>query len=91
PRSVRFTTTQTTKLVERLAGSTRRPETRQAIRLAGALAADLEFGSLEEVYSTGLSIFLGQVLEQLDQLSNFVALAFFRTSGYSTSSQSQVG
>ena len=91
PRSVRFTTTQTTKLVERLAGSTRRPETRQAIRLAGALAADLEFGSLEEVYSTGLSIFLGQVLEQLDQLSNFVALAFFRTSGYSASSQSQVG
>ena len=89
PRSVRFTTAQTTKLVERLAGSTRRPETRQAIRLAGTLAADLEFGSLEEVYSTGLSTFLGQVLEQFDQLSNLVALAFFRTSGYSTSSQSQ--
>lgn len=89
PRSVRFTTTQTTKLVERVAGGTRRPETRQAIRMAGALAADLEFGSLEEVYSTGLSPFLGQVLEQFDQLSNMVAQAFFRTSGYSTSSQSQ--
>jgi uncharacterized alpha-E superfamily protein len=89
PRSVRFTTTQASELVERLAGGTRRAETREAIRLAGALAADLEFGSLEEVYSTGLSAFLAQVLEQLDQLSNLVAHAFFRTSGYSTSSQSQ--
>jgi uncharacterized alpha-E superfamily protein len=89
PRSVRFTTTQTSKLVERLAGGTRRAETRQAIRLAGALAADLEFGSLEEVYSMGLSAFLGQVLEQLDQLSNLVAQAFFRTSGYSPASQFQ--
>jgi len=69
--------------------SSRRAETRQVIRLSGALAADLEFGSLEEVYSTGLSAFLAQVLEQLDQLSNLVAQAFFRTSGYSTSSQSQ--
>lgn len=91
PRSVRFTTTQTSKLVERLAGGTRRAETRQAIRLAGALAADLEFGSLEEVYSLGLSAFLAQVLEQLDQLSNLVAQAFFRTSGYSTASQAQAG
>jgi uncharacterized alpha-E superfamily protein len=89
PRSVRFTTTQTSKIVERLAGSTRRAETRQAIRLSGALAADLEFGSLEEVYSTGLSAFLAQVLEQFDKLSNLVAQAFFRTSGYSTSTQSQ--
>lgn len=89
PRSVRFATTQTSKIVERLAGSTRRAETRQVIRVSGALAADLEFGSLEEVYSTGLSAFLAQVLEQFDQLSNLVAQAFFRTSGYSTSSQSQ--
>jgi uncharacterized alpha-E superfamily protein len=89
PRSVRFTTTQTSKLVERLAGNTRRAETRQVIRVSGALAADLEFGSLEEVYSTGLSAFLAQVLEQFDQLSNLVAQAFFRTSGYSISSQSQ--
>jgi uncharacterized alpha-E superfamily protein len=72
-----------------LAGSTRRAETRQAIRLSGALAADLEFGSLEEVYSTGLSAFLAQVLEQFDKLSNLVAQAFFRTSGYSTPTQSQ--
>jgi uncharacterized alpha-E superfamily protein len=74
--------------VELLAGNARRSETRQAIRLAGALAADLEFGSLEEVYSTGLSAFLAQVLEQFDQISNMVAQAFFRTEGYSTSSQS---
>lgn len=86
PRSVRFTTTQTSELVELLAGGTRRSETRQAIRLAGALAADLEFGSLEEVYSTGLSDFLAQVLEQLDQLSNLVAQAFFRIPGYSHTS-----
>jgi uncharacterized alpha-E superfamily protein len=88
PRSVRFTTTQTSELVELLAGGTRRSETRQTIRLAGALAADLEFGSLEEVYSTGLSAFLAQVLEQLDQLSNLVAQAFFRTPGYSETSLS---
>lgn len=88
PRSVRFTTTQTSELLELLAGGTRRAETRQTIRLAGALAADLEFGSLEEVYSTGLSAFLAQVLEQLDQLSNLVAQAFFRTPGYSETSLS---
>lgn len=88
PRSVRFTTTQTSGLVELLAGGTRRAETRQTIRLAGALAADLEFGSLEEVYSTGLSAFLAQVLEQFDQLSNLVAQAFFRTPGYSETSLS---
>ena len=88
PRSVRFTTTQTSELVELLAGGTRRSETRQTIRLAGALAADLEFGSLEEVYSTGLSAFLAEVLEQLDQLSNLVAQAFFRTPGYSETSLS---
>lgn len=88
PRSVRFTTTQTSELVELLAGGTRRAETRQTIRLAGALAADLEFGSLEEVYSTGLSAFLAQVLEQFDQLSNLVAQAFFRTPGYSETSLS---
>jgi len=86
PRSVRFTTTQSSELVELLAGGTRRAETRQTIRLAGALAADLEFGSLEEVYSTGLSTFLAQVLEQFDQLSNLVAQAFFRTPGYSETS-----
>jgi uncharacterized alpha-E superfamily protein len=89
PRSVRFTTTQASELVERLAGGARRAETRKAIRSAGALAADLEFGSLEDVYSMGLSAFLGQVLEQLDRLSNLVAQAFFRTSGYSTASQTQ--
>ncbi len=89
PRSVRFTTTQTERLVERVAGGTKRPETRQAIRAAGALSADLEFGSLEEVYTTGLTPFLAQILEQLDQLSNLVAQAFFRTSGYSTHFQSQ--
>ncbi len=88
PRSVRFTTTQISELVELLAGGTRRAETRQTIRLAGALAADLEFGSLEEVYSTGLSNFLAQVLEQFDQLSNLVAQAFFRTPGYSETSLS---
>ena len=88
PRSVRFTTTQSSELVELLAGGTRRAETRQTIRLAGALAADLEFGSLEEVYSTGLSAFLAQVLEQFDQLSNLVAQAFFRTPGYSETSLS---
>jgi len=88
PRSVRFTTTQSSELVELLAGGTRRAETRQTIRLAGALAADLEFGSLEEVYSTGLSTFLAQVLEQFDQLSNLVAQAFFRTEGYSQTSLS---
>ncbi len=86
PRSVRFTTTQASLLVEQLAGTTRRAETRQAIRLSGALAADLEFGSLEEVYSTGLSEFLAQILEQLDQLSNLVAQAFFRVPGYTQSS-----
>ncbi len=88
PRSVRFATTQTSELIELIAGHARRSETRQAVRLAGALAADLEFGSLEEVYSTGLSEFLAQVLEQFDQISNMVAQAFFRTSGYSEISTS---
>ena len=74
--------------IEFLASNTRRAETRKATRLAGALAVDFQFCSLEEVYSTGLSAFLAQVLEQLDQISNMVVQAFFRTSGYSTSVQS---
>jgi len=87
PRSVRFTTTLNSKLLERMVGSTRRSETRQAIRVGGALAADLEFGSLEEVYDMGLSDFLGQVLGQLDQLTNLIAQGFFRTSAYSADSK----
>ena len=75
PRSVRFTTTQTSELIELIAGGTRRSETRQAIRMAGALAADLEFGSLEEVYSTGLSVPIlslgGQSNWLISQLSEF--------------------
>lgn len=83
PRSVRFTTTLNKRLLERLSSPNRRPETRQAERLAGQLAADLEFGSLEEVYKTGLSEFLGQVITQLDQVTNNVGKAFFGASGYS--------
>ncbi len=51
--------------------------------MAGALAAALEFGRLEEVHSTGLAALLPQVLEQFDQITNMVAQAFFRTEGYS--------
>ena len=83
PRSVRFTTTLNRRLLERLSSPNRRPETRQAERLAGQLAADLEFGSLEEVYKTGLSEFLSQVITQLDQVTNKVGKAFFGASGYS--------
>jgi len=83
PRSVRFTTTLNRRLLERLSSPNRRPETRQAERLAGQLAADLEFGSLEEVYKTGLSEFLSQVITQLDQVTNKVGIAFFGASGYS--------
>ena len=42
PRSVRFSTTLTSRLLERLSSPHRRPETRQAERLAGQLSADLE-------------------------------------------------
>ena len=83
PRSVRFTTTLNRRLLERLSSPNRRPETRQAERLAGQLAADLEYGSLEEVYKTGLSEFLSQVIIQLDQVTNKVGKAFFGASGYS--------
>ena len=82
PRSVRFTTTLNTRLLERLSSPNRRPETRQVERLAGQLSADLEFGSLEEVYKTGLSDFLSQVITQLDKLTNLVGKAFFGAPGY---------
>lgn len=82
PRSVRFTTTLNSRLLERLSSPNRRPETRRAERLAGQLSADLEFGSLEEVYKTGLSDFLSQVITQLDKLTNLVGTAFFGASGY---------
>ena len=82
PRSVRFTTTLNSRLLDRLSSPNRRPETRRAERLAGQLSADLEFGSLEEVYKTGLSDFLSQVITQLDKLTNLVGTAFFGASAY---------
>ncbi len=83
PRSVRYTVEMISSLLERLSGPSRRPEIRDAERLAGQLAADLKFGNLEEVYKMGLSGFLSQVVNQLDLLTNQVAKTFFRSPGYS--------
>lgn len=83
PRSVRFTTTLIRDLLSRLSGHTRGPEIRECERLSGRLASDLEFGNLEEVYRLGLPIFLTQVMDQIDQITNKIAHAFFRSSGYS--------
>ncbi|MEC4672652.1 MAG: alpha-E domain-containing protein [Nitrospirota bacterium] len=83
PRSVRFSAGAISSLLERLSWPSRRPEVRDAERLAGQLAADLKYGTLEEVYQTGLSAFLTQIIDQLDTLTNQVAKTFFRSPGYS--------
>ena len=82
PRSVRFSAGAISSLLERLSWPSRRPDVRNAERLAGQLAADLKYGNLEEVYKTGLSAFLTQVIDQLDMLTNQVAKTFFRSPGY---------
>lgn len=82
PRSVRFSITMISSLLERLSGPSRRPEIRDTERLAGQLAADLRFGDLEEIYKIGLSAFLSQVVDELDLLTNQIAKTFFRSPGY---------
>lgn len=83
PRSVRFSATLIRKLLLRVSEGAKNQETRETERLAGQLAADLEFGTLEEVYRLGLSEFLTQVIDQLDQITNRMAATFFRSAGYS--------
>lgn len=83
PRSIRFAVSVISQLLERLSGSSRRPEIRDTERLAGQLASDLRYGTLEDIYRTGLSRFLGEVVDQLDLLTNQIAKTFFRSPGYS--------
>jgi len=83
PRSVRFAASVISNLLDRLSGPSRRPEIRDTERIAGQLAADLRFGNLEEIYTIGLSTFLGQVVDQLDRLTDQIAKTYFRSPGYS--------
>lgn len=83
PRSVRFSATLIRQLLGRLSSPARRAETRETERLAGQFAADLEFGSLEDVYRIGLSAFLTQVIDHIDRITNSLARAYFRSGGYS--------
>lgn len=83
PRSVRFSAALIRNLLGRLSSGTHSQEKRELERLAGQLAADLEFGTLKEVYKLGLTEFLSQVVDQIDQITNHIAKAFFRSSGYS--------
>ena len=83
PRSIRFSASTICSLIERLSGPSHRREIQDTERLAGQLAADLRFGTLEEIYKIGLSVFLGQVVDQLDLLTNQIAKTFFRSPGYS--------
>ncbi len=83
PRSVCFSVSVMSNLLERLSGSSRRAEIHHTERVAGQLAADVRFGNLEEIYKIGLPVFLGQVIDQLDVLTNKIANTFFRSPGYS--------
>ena len=83
PGSVRFSTNLIRQFLGRLSAAAQGPETRKTERLAGQLAANLEFGTLEEVYQIGLSAFLSQVINQVDQITNSLARAFFKSGGYS--------
>ena len=82
PRSVRFAAGAISSLLERLSLQSSRPEIRTIERLAGQIAADMKYGNLEDVYRTGLSEFITQIIDQLDYLTNQVAIAFFRSPGY---------
>jgi len=82
PRSVRFSASVISNLLDRLSGPSRRSEIRDTERIAGQLAADLRFGNLEEIYKIGLSAFLSQVVDQLDLLTNHIAKTYFRSPGY---------
>lgn len=83
PRSVRFAASLIRQMLSGLTAGLRNPQVRETERLAGQFAADLEFGSLEEVYGLGLSVFLTHVASQIDQITNHIAQTFFRSEGYS--------
>ncbi len=82
PRSVRFAASLIRQMLSRLSSGLRNAQVRETERLAGQFAADLEFGSLEEVYRLGLPVFLGHVVSQIDQITNHIAHTFFRSEGY---------
>lgn len=83
PRSVRFCAEAISRLLDRVSGPLPRSETRELKRLAGQFAADLQFGSLDEIFRLGLTTFLSQIIYQLDHITNIMGRAFFRTHGYS--------
>lgn len=82
PRSVRFAATLIRQMLSRLTTGLHNPQVRETERLAGQFSADLEFGSLQEVYGLGLSVFLTHVVSQIDQITNHIAQTFFRSEGY---------
>ncbi len=82
PRSVRFAASLIRQMLSRLSSGLHNPQVREAERLAGQFAADLEFGNLEEIYRLGLPVFLTQVVSQIDQITNHIAQTFFGSEGY---------
>lgn len=83
PRTIHFCAGMIRQMLARLSAAHRGPETREIERLAGQFSADLEFGSVEDIYRTGLGPFLTQVIEELDLIANSLGRTYFRAAGYS--------
>lgn len=77
PRAVHCCTGTVRQLLSRLTTNTSSLNTKEPVRLAGQLAADLEYATIEEVYRTGLAPFLSDITESLDQISDAITQTFF--------------
>ncbi|MFQ5597872.1 MAG: alpha-E domain-containing protein [Nitrospiria bacterium] len=83
PRSVRFSVDLARQLLSALSGPAHNAERRETERLAGQLVSDLQFSSIEEIYQNDLNLFITDVIERLDMMSNGLAQVFFGSTGYS--------
>ena len=79
PRAVRTCTAATRQLLGRLTNKPSTLDYGETIRLAGQLAADLEFTTLEESYRLGLAAFLAEITDRLDETSNSITRTFFHS------------
>jgi len=55
----------------------RRPQTTEALRLAGALWSELHFGRIDVIFSQGLHEYLTDFLTQTDALGDEINRSYF--------------
>ncbi len=85
PRSLRASIDQISKILERLSLHHRR----ESSRIAGKIAATLQYGDINEIFQTGLHEFLSVFLTRVTELGHAINRDFFSIQWYNTQAQTQ--